>query len=149
LKGARADQSDLRLYDSAGREVPYMLRVRRDVATSNAFPAREFNRGADGAATQVSLDMGERPQQHNQVDIETAGNNFRRLVDVQGSPDGAQWTTLAAGSIIFRFAAAGRTVVRGQPRRARCRSHECQAGFHLAGRFRRAHPHSTRPDYGG
>jgi hypothetical protein len=109
LDGARAGQSDLRLYDSAGRETPYTLRVRRDLATSNAFPAREFNRGADGGATQVSLDLGEQVQQHNQVDVETAGNNFRRLVDVQGSPDGAQWSTLASGSIIFRFAAGGRS----------------------------------------
>jgi hypothetical protein len=109
LDGSRAGQSDLRLYDSAGRETPYMLRVRRDVATSNAFPAREFNRSADGGATQVSLDLGEQAQQHNQVDVETTGNNFRRLVDVQGSPDGAQWSTLASGSIIFRFAAAGRS----------------------------------------
>lgn len=109
LDGTRAGQSDLRLYDSAGREVPYMLRVRREIATGNDFPAREFNRGADGGATQVSLDLGEQAQQHNQVDIETAGNNFRRLVDVQGSPDGAQWSTLASGSIIFRFAAGGRS----------------------------------------
>lgn len=109
LDGARADQSDLRLYDSAGRETPYMLRVRRDVATGNAFPAREFNRSADGGAAQVSLDLGEQAQQHNQVDVETAGNNFRRLVDVQGSADGAQWSTLASDAIVFRFAAGGRS----------------------------------------
>jgi hypothetical protein len=110
LDGARAGQSDLRLYDSAGRETPYILRVRRDIATSNAFPAREFNRGADGGAVQVSMDLGEQALQHNQVEVETAGNNFRRLVDVQGSPDGSQWSTLASGSIIFRFAASGRSV---------------------------------------
>src|ERR1035441_3420681 len=90
LDQARVNQEDLRLYDSAGREIPYVLRVRRDVATSNAFPAREFNRGVDGGVTQLSLDLGERPEQHNQVEIDTAGNNFRRLVDVGGSADGVQ-----------------------------------------------------------
>jgi hypothetical protein len=109
LDKARADQSDLRLFDSAGREIPYLLRVRRDVATSNAIQAREFNRGVDHGLAQLSLDLGEQPQQHNQVEVETSGNNFRRLVDVQGSPDGAQWSTLASAAIVFRFAAGGRS----------------------------------------
>jgi hypothetical protein len=110
LDQARADQEDLRLYDSAGREVPYVLRVRRDVATTNAFPAREFNRGVDGGVAQISLDLGERGEPHNQVEIDTAGNNFRRLVDIGGSPDDVRWSTLASTAIIFRFAAGGRSV---------------------------------------
>ena len=110
LDQARANQEDLRCYDSAGREVPYVLRVRRDVATTNAFPAREFNRAVDGGVAQISLDLGERTEPHNQVEIDTPGNNFRRLVDVQGSADGAQWFTLASAAIVFRFAAGGHSV---------------------------------------
>jgi hypothetical protein len=110
LHQARANQEDLRLYDSAGREIPYVLRVRRDVATTNAFPAREFNRGVDGGVAQISLDLGDRSEQHNQVEIDTAGNNFRRLVDIEGSADGAQWSRLASAAIIFRFAAGGHSV---------------------------------------
>jgi len=110
LDQARADQEDLRLYDSAGREVPYVLRVRRDVATTNAFPAREFNRSVDGGVAQISLDLGGRSEPHNQVEIDTTGNNFRRLVDVWGSADDARWSTLASAAIIFRFAAGGHSV---------------------------------------
>lgn len=110
LDQARANQEDLRLYDSAGREVPYVLRVRRDVATTSAFPAREFNRGVDGGVAQISLDLGDRSETHNQVEIDTPGNNFRRFVDVAGSADGAQWSTLASAAIIFRFAAGGHSV---------------------------------------
>ena len=62
------------------------------------------------ASPQVSYDLGEQPQQHNEVEIETAGDNFRRLVDVQGSSDGVQWSTLVSGAIAFRFTARGRTV---------------------------------------
>src|SRR5438477_8257298 len=69
LSNARTDQADLRLYNAAGREIPYLLRVRRDVVTSSALPAREFNRSADRAASQLTLDLGEQPQQHNQVDV--------------------------------------------------------------------------------
>jgi len=110
LNEARANQEDLRLYDSAGREIPYVLRVRRDEATTNAFPAREFNRGVDGGVAQISLDLGDRSEPHNQVEIDTAGNNFRRLVDLGGSADGIQWSTLVSAAIIFRFAAGGRSV---------------------------------------
>ena len=110
LDQARANQEDLRLYDSAGREVPYVLRVRRDVATTNAFPAREFNRGVDGGVAQISLDLGDRSEPHNQVEIDTPGNNFRRFVDIGGSADGDRWSTLASAAIVFRFSAGGHSV---------------------------------------
>jgi hypothetical protein len=110
LDKAREDHADLRIYDNKGREIPYVLRVRREIEVHNAFTAREFNRGVEGDAAQVSCDLGEQPQEHNEVEIETAGNNFRRLTDVQGSMDGARWFTLASDAILFRFAADGRSV---------------------------------------
>jgi hypothetical protein len=110
LDQAKSGAEDLRLYDSRGREVPYALRIRRDVDTSTAFPAREYNRSTEGGAAQLFLDLGAQPQQHNQVEIDTAGNNFRRTAEIQGSPDDSQWSTLAANAILFRFAAGGRTV---------------------------------------
>ncbi|HEY6392499.1 MAG TPA: DUF3999 family protein [Bryobacteraceae bacterium] len=110
LDKARTDHADLRLYNNAGREIPYVLRIRSEVEVHSAFTAREFNRGVEGAAAQVSCDLGEQPQEHNEVEIETAGNNFRRLADVQGSLDGARWFTLASDAILFRFAADGRSV---------------------------------------
>ncbi len=112
LDQARTDHADLRLYDSAGREIPYVLRVRHEVEASGEVACREFNRGrggADGAAV-VSCDLGPQPQEHNVVEIETGGTNFRRLADVQGSSDGEAWSTLASQAILFRFAAAGRSV---------------------------------------
>jgi hypothetical protein len=109
LDRTRADGTDIRLYNGS-REIPYVFRVRREIDTSKAFPAREFNRSTEGGVTQVSYDLGEQPQQHNQVEIEMSGDNFRRLVDVQGSSDGVQWSTLVSGAIAFRFTARGRTV---------------------------------------
>jgi hypothetical protein len=110
LDHARADQADLRLYDSAGREIPYVLRVRHEVETSNHVTGREFNRGVEGGAAVVSCDLGTLPAEHNLVEIDTAGVSFRRLADVQGSADGVAWSTLASQAILFRFAAAGRSV---------------------------------------
>jgi hypothetical protein len=109
LNRARPDQADLRLYDGAGREIPYVLRVRHDVDTQSDFVVREFNRSVAGGA-EVSCDLGVQSAEHNLVEIETAGNNFRRLADVQGSADGSAWSTLASQAILFRFSAVGRSV---------------------------------------
>jgi hypothetical protein len=109
LDKARPDQADLRLYDNAGSEIPYALRIRREVDTHSLFTSREFNHAVEGTAALVSCDLGAQVQEHNEVVISTAGNNFRRLVDVQGSPDGERWFTLASQAILFRFSADGRS----------------------------------------
>ncbi|MBI3667698.1 MAG: DUF3999 family protein [Acidobacteria bacterium] len=110
LDQSRLDHADLRLYDGGGREIPYALRIRREIEASEAFPAREFNRSMEGDVAQVFYDLGEQPQQHNEAEIDTPGENFRRLVDIEGSSDGAQWSTLVSGAAIFRFASGGRDV---------------------------------------
>jgi len=110
LDKARADAADLRLYDTAGREIPYALRIRRDVDTQHLFTSQQFNRAVEGAAAVVSCDLGVQPQEHNQAVISAAGDNFRRIAQVEGSPDGAQWFTLASQAILFRFTSGGRTV---------------------------------------
>ena len=110
LDKARADEADLRLYDNAGREIPYVLRVRRNVNVEDEYQGREFNRAVKDGAVQISIDLGEQPHEHNEVLIETAGNNFRRLTDVEGSSDGIRWATLTSRAELFRFTADGRTV---------------------------------------
>ena len=110
LSSTRPDQADVRLYDAAGKEIPYVLRVRRAVLSEEPFEAREFNRSTAEGAAQASYDLGDMPHEHNEVDIPTSGNNFRRLVDVEGSLDGVHWSTLVTSAILFRFSAGGRTL---------------------------------------
>jgi hypothetical protein len=110
LDGARSDLADLRLYDANGREIPYALRIWREIYESDAFEAQEINRGIRDGATEVTLDLGESPGTHNQVELNTAGDGFRRMVAVEGSNDGEEWLTLAQGSAIFRFSSQGRGV---------------------------------------
>jgi hypothetical protein len=109
LDRSRADHADVRLYKGAS-EIPYVLRVRRVVATQEAFTVRQFNRSASDGVSQVSCDLGEAAVEHNEVEIQTAGNNFRRSAEVEGSTDGAQWSTLVSGALLFRFTATGRMV---------------------------------------
>jgi hypothetical protein len=102
---ARPDLADLRLFDSTNREIPYAIRIRRDRDEKREIPARLFNYGFAGpSASEVSVDLGEAPGEHNEIDIETNGTNFRRQVVVEGSDSGREWRTLSSDGVIFSFA---------------------------------------------
>jgi hypothetical protein len=107
LDKARGDLADLRLFDSMGREIPYALRIRKDIDRQREIPVRLFNQASLGpAASEVSMDLGENAGEHNEVEIETDGTNFRRRVNVEGSDLGTDWRTLQTGAVIFRFTSA-------------------------------------------
>src|SRR5215216_2349247 len=101
---ARADLADLRLFDSTNREIPYAIRIRRDVDEKREIPTRLFNYGFAGPSTsEVSVDLGEAPGEHNEIEIETNGANFRRQVAIEGSDSGREWRTLSNDGVIFSF----------------------------------------------
>lgn len=100
---ARPDLADLRLFDSTNREIPYAIRIRRDVAERKEIQARLFNAATAGPASEVSVDLGENPGEHNEIDIETSGTNFRRQVVIEGSDSGTEWRTLNGNGMIFNF----------------------------------------------
>jgi len=101
---ARPDLADLRLFDSNNREIPYGIRVRREVDEKREIPVRLFNAGLAGpSASEVSVDLGESPGEHNEIDIETRGTNFRRQVVVEGGDSGTEWRTLNGDAVIFSF----------------------------------------------
>ena len=67
---ARPDLGDLRLFDSNNHEIPYGIRVRRDVDEKREIPVRLFNAGFAGPTTsEVSVDLGESPGEHNEIEI--------------------------------------------------------------------------------
>ena len=121
LGKSRRDHADLRLRDADGKEIPYALRIRREVDRSEELEIREFNRGVRGAVTEVSVDLGESGQAHNELEIETPGTNFRRRVRVSGSDDAQSWALLRDPSFLFRFEAAGREVDEARIRYPRSR----------------------------
>ncbi len=113
LDQARPDQADLRLYNAAGNEIPYALRIRKAEHTSATFDAREYNRGRQGDVAEVSYDLGRYGEEHNELEVDTAGQNFRRRVEVEGSNDSSRWSTVVSGGLIFRFSASGGGVDEG------------------------------------
>lgn len=100
---ASEDLADLRLYDATGREIPYAVRVRRDIDDKRQISGTVFNQGVVGSTSEVTVDLGEDPGEHNEVEIQTAGANFRRQVVVEGSDSGSDWRTLSARGALLSF----------------------------------------------
>jgi hypothetical protein len=111
---ARDDLADLRLSDAAGREIPYAVRVQREVDDAQPIAGRIFNQAAVGNTSEASVDLGESPGEHNEVEIETAGTNFRRTATVEGSDTGADWKVLKTGEVIFSFTSINHTAQSGR-----------------------------------
>jgi hypothetical protein len=107
---SRTDLADLRLFDSTNREIPYAIRVRRELDEKREIPTRLFNHGFAGPATsEVSVDLGENPGEHNEIEIETTGTNFRRQVVIEGSDSGREWRTLSKDGVVFSFSSQNNT----------------------------------------
>ncbi len=108
---ARPDQADLRLYDASGRTVPYALRVLRARNEQQPVPAREFNRATNpDRSVELRLDLGERPPEHNGVEVQTRGEDFRRRLEVEGSDDAKTWSKLLDKAYLVHFRVDDRTV---------------------------------------
>ena len=108
---SREDLADLRLYDANGKEIPYALRIRSEVDDRQVIGASLFNQANIGStASEASVDLGEDRGEHNEVEIETTGTNFRRRVAVEGGDTGTDWKTLQTGALIFGFESQNKTV---------------------------------------
>ncbi len=111
LDKSREDLADLRLHDANGKEIPYALRIRSEVDDRQVIGGSLFNRANIGStASEVSVDLGENGGEHNEIEIETAGTNFRRRVAVEGGDTGTDWKTLQTGALIFGFESQNRSV---------------------------------------
>jgi len=102
LANARDDAADLRIFDAASNPVPYELRVLRSGRSAETYEAAEVSRVTVGDATEITLDLGENPPEHNQVQINVEGDRFRRAVSVFGSEDAAVLTALGLHALQHR-----------------------------------------------
>jgi hypothetical protein len=100
LDKSRPNLEDLRLYDDAGNEVPYLIErpatAGRIIRAAKSF-AVTLNRGS----TVVTLETG-LTQPVDGVTLESPAASFIKAVLVEGSADAKKWQTLAEGQPIFR-----------------------------------------------
>lgn len=100
LDAARAGLEDLRLYDDAGREVPYLIE-RPKPAGKVVQKAKSFQVAVNATTTVLTLETG-LAQPLDGVTLETPAGAFIKAVRIEGSADGQRWQTLARGQPIFR-----------------------------------------------
>ncbi len=69
-----------------------------------ALPARAFNRAAHpDRSVELTLDLGEAPGEHNEIDVTTAGRDFRRRLLLEGSNDGTGWRVMLDKVYLLHF----------------------------------------------
>ena len=100
LDAARPALEDLRLYDDAGNEVPYL--IERPVPVARVVQAaKSFQVSLNANTTVITLETG-LAQPLDGVTLDTPAMDFIKAVRVEGSDDGKSWRTLAQGQPIFR-----------------------------------------------
>jgi len=103
LDAARPELADVRITDSAGREVPYLI-DRPMPRRESALRSKELRTALEPATTRIALTTGTRSMLKG-VTFETPpGIEFIKAVRVEGSHDGAMWLQLATDKPIFRMA---------------------------------------------
>ncbi|MBI5383933.1 MAG: DUF3999 family protein [Verrucomicrobia bacterium] len=100
LDAAQPSLADLRIVDGAGSEVPYLIE-RPAPAAKIVRQARAFRVTLENDATVVTLEPG-LSQPIEAVTLQTPASSFIKAVEIEATPDGRSWRTLATGQPIFR-----------------------------------------------
>lgn len=99
----KPDISDLRLVRD-GSTVPYVATVEAEENSSARISARISNLSSlPGETTSFIADLGREGIMHNGITLETASENFRRSVIIEGSDDHASWRALNDHGQIFDY----------------------------------------------
>jgi Protein of unknown function (DUF3999) len=100
IDAAQPGLEDLRLYDDAGNEIPFMIESPTRKGRTQQAP-ESFQVSLNRGATVVTLRTGlEQPLGAFVVD--TPATSFIKAVRVEGSEDGQTWQRLTEGQPIFR-----------------------------------------------
>ena len=100
LDAAQPGLEDLRIIDSTGNQVPYLIERLLPEAESKMRPA-EFRSSIENSATHLSIKTGTSAPITG-VSLETPAVQFMKAADVEGSNDGMTWTKLAGGDSLFQ-----------------------------------------------
>ena len=100
LDAARPALEDLRLFDDAGNEVPYL--IERPVPVVKVVQnVKSFHVSLTPSNTVIVLETG-LTQPLDDVALETPAESFLKPVRIEGSTDLKRWQTLDSGQPIFR-----------------------------------------------
>ncbi|MBI5775391.1 MAG: DUF3999 family protein [Verrucomicrobia bacterium] len=99
IDAARPALEDLRIFDDAGREIPFDLERPVQRAAPTLAP-RKTTTTVQPVATVITVETGlDRPLRA--VTLQTPAREFLKAARVEGSDDGANWKVLADGVPVF------------------------------------------------
>src|SRR5882672_3896730 len=101
LDAAQPGLEDLRIVDSTGNQVPYLIERLLPDAESTIRPM-EFRSTIENGATHLILKTGTSAPIIG-VSLESPATRFMKAADVEGSNDGTTWTKLAGGDSLFQL----------------------------------------------
>ncbi len=118
LDAARPALEDLRLYDDAGNELPFLI-THPTPSPKAVQSARSFRVALNPTATVITLETG-LAQPLDGVTLESPAQNFIKAVRVESSSNGENWQPLAQGQPIFhQFSGAGNLMISFSPTAAK------------------------------
>lgn len=98
-----SDLRDLRIINDDG-EVPYVAAAEKEIESFGYISSKIFNLSSlQGESTSFIVDTGSSGTFHNSITIATKSENFRRIVEIQGSNDQNSWRTLNSRGQIFDY----------------------------------------------
>jgi hypothetical protein len=98
---AKQDLSDIRIIDSKGEQVPYLLAIPQDVTSKHTYSPTIINRSIGSKkSSMVTLDFG-RQVMKNLIIVKTGGSTFRRAVKIEGSNDNVKFFTVVEQAFVF------------------------------------------------
>ncbi len=100
LDAARPALEDLRLFDDAGNELPFLIQHPRPAARTSES-AKSFQVALNPKTTVVTLETG-LAQPVDGVTLTSPANSFIKSVEMETSTDGQRWEVVARGVPIFR-----------------------------------------------
>jgi Protein of unknown function (DUF3999) len=101
LDAAQPGLEDLRIVDSTGNQVPYLIERLLPDPESTIRPT-EFRSAIENGATRLNLKTGTSAPIVG-VSLETPATHFTKAADIEGSNDGTTWTKLAGGDSLFQL----------------------------------------------
>src|SRR5512133_1574820 len=101
LDAAQPGLEDLRIVDSKGDQVPYLIERLLPDPESTIRPT-EFRSTIENGATHLILKTGTSAPIIG-VSLETPATRFMKAADVEGSNDGRTWIKLAGGDSLFQL----------------------------------------------
>ncbi len=101
---ANRELSDIRVVDSGGIEVPYVLSMGANRSQEDMYAAKILNKGSvPGQYTIFTVDLGRDGILHNKVEVLTDSLNFRRDTTLESSNDMQNWINIAPRKSIYDY----------------------------------------------